>query len=858
MFFKLFKYHLLFLLLFTPLLSNELEKEFYSQYGLDVEFLEFKIKMDTTDKVVLRILDYGLSNSSLIIGYGNDNNLIALLTNFFKQLPLDSFIQKKIDDISIFLTNEIYTLDKLGIKYNVFNPLIHAIKFYDLNLFTNRNEFNINKERVEKTLDVTKKGWEYTLNHKEEAVNLILTNIYPIRSMDLQHLKITVDSNAQLNFTNKQESYLKTKDKMRICISRNFHFLNENRPLKFLPYYMKSISKKIKTPLEIIITTSLDESIEKLKKNECDFLFTSEHISKTLENVNFTTQYLSEPLVILTKETKYFIRDLYNIRNKKIAIVKNYSTYEILKNKYPDINFVEVNSIGDGLMMLKSGKIFAFIGVSSEINKELLKESNNKLNISGQLNQSFFLKLGSRSDEIVLNEILERTLYLINNELRDQSTYNLHYINGKEKIDYKTIVIIVVAFIIIILIIIYWNLKFKNEINNIKIVEEKLRQSEKNFRVLFDIAPILLNQFDKNGKILFWNKECEKVFGYKFDEIKKMDNPLEFLYPNPEIREKVIQSFENKEGIYKEWYPLTKNGNKITTIWANIELPNKDIINFGFDITKQKKDELLLKQAKEELEKLNNSLEDKIKKEIEKNTQFQITLMEQNKLAQMGEMIENIAHQWRQPLAEINSTVLLLDAILIKNSSHNEIIESKLLQIEELTEYMSKTINDFKNFFEINKKKENINLYKSFEDSLIIIKGRLSLHRIKVDLNVNKRIHINSYSSELKQVFLVIFNNSIDALIKNKISNPIISIYIEEEINEIVIFIEDNGRGINKGLLNKIFEPYFTTKHKSQGTGLGLYISKMIIEKALNGSILAENINSGIRFEISLPKGKKL
>ena len=234
-----------------------------------------------------------------------------------------------------------------------------------------------------------------------------------------------------------------------------------------------------------------------------------------------------------------------------------------------------------------------------------------------------------------------------------------------------------------------------------------------------------------------------------------------------------------------------------------------------------------------------------------------MVLMHQSKLVQMGEMIENIAHQWRQPLAQINSLVLLIDVTLEKNKFTNSIVESKLNEIESLTKYMSKTINDFKNFFDPNKEKNTFLIEDSIQKAYEIVNGVINFHHIEVNMNIEKELKCYSYSEELQQVILIILNNSIEALILKKISSPqiLINAYTIEDF--IIINIEDNALGIKTDYLEKIFEPYFTTKSKSQGTGLGLYMAKMIIENGLLGQLSVENKSNGASFTIKISKGKK-
>ncbi|MDN5089319.1 PAS domain-containing sensor histidine kinase [Aliarcobacter butzleri] len=422
-------------------------------------------------------------------------------------------------------------------------------------------------------------------------------------------------------------------------------------------------------------------------------------------------------------------------------------------------------------------------------------------------------------------------------------------INNQIEITYELVIEIVLLILILIGTFIYWNLK--------------LKESEAKFRTLFDIAPVFLNSFDKNGKIILWNKECEKAFGWTFDEIKNKKDSLSLFYDDPKVCEDVMKSFENISDSFEEWHPKTKNGETLIVKWANIKLPNGEIINIGLDITQQRNYEisirekaLELKVAKLQLENLNSSLEKRIEDEIKKNTKQQHMIMQQNKLAQMGEMIENIAHQWRQPLAQINSSIILIDAILEKHNFKDTLVENKLTEIESLTSYMSKTISDFKNFFNPNKKKTIFNVEEAIQKANDVLKGLINSHHIQMEINIEKDLKINSYLGELQQVILIIINNSIDAFIHMNIHFPKILINAYTDNESLVIHIEDNALGINSDLLDKIFEPYFTTKHKAQGTGLGLYIAKMIVENSLLGFLSVENKQNGACFTIKIPKGE--
>ena len=945
------------------------EKGFYTDVNLDVEFIEFNPKTNVVDEVLVENADYGLTYSSLFTSYMQRKPLI-FVSNFFKQSPLliitqeniespfnlkgkkvmglldsnhkeivlsilqkfqlkaqdlenipqeyslESFINKEVDAITLSTINEIYSLDKLGIKYNVIDPAAYGVKYYDLNLFTTKKELINNPTRVENFKNASIEGWKYALANQEEIVDLIikkyntqnktkeallyeakqieylmLNNIYPIGSIDVHNVKILTDNLAQMFsldkktkeeiesfvykseintfiLTQEEEEYLKNKKEIKLCVNPNWLPLEKIENAKHIGIaaeYINAISKKINTPISLVQTEQWGESLENIKQRKCDVLSLAEKTPLREIYLNFTSPYISTPYVIATKSGLPFLDSIEDIKSKTIGIIKNFSTKELLKNKYPEINLVEVNSAHEGLVLVEQDRNFAFLDNSMVINNEIQKNNMNFISITGQFPESFNLSIASRNDEPILNQILQKTLLSIDEKQKLEFMQKWNNINYQTKINNQLIVQLLFFAIVFISIFIYWNLKLKEEIRNKELVQKHLKESEEKFRTLFDIAPILLNAFDKNGKVILWNKECENIFGWTFEEIQKEENPLSLFYPNPKIQDELKKSFEDEsQKFYKDWNPYTKNGEKIITRWANIKLQNNEVINIGYDITQERNSELALKEkteqlkiAKEDLEKLNSSLEKRIQYEISKNTEQQIMLMNQSKLVQMGEMIENIAHQWRQPLAQINSSVLLIDAALNKNKFENTTVEMKLEEIENLTNYMSKTINDFQNFFNPNKEKTTFEIAKVIEKAIDIVKGLIHIHYINVQINIEKDLVCHSYLEELQQVILIILNNAIDALVLKEISSPQIHLTVYEEDKNIVINIEDNALGINKIHQEKIFEPYFTTKEKTQGTGIGLYMAKLIIENGLKGKLSMKNILNGSCFTIKIPKGKK-
>lgn len=220
----------------------------------------------------------------------------------------------------------------------------------------------------------------------------------------------------------------------------------------------------------------------------------------------------------------------------------------------------------------------------------------------------------------------------------------------------------------------------------------------------------------------------------------------------------------------------------------------------------------------------------------------------QSKLAAMGEMIGNIAHQWRQPL---NSISMILANIQMQHEYKRlskEVLEKKINDANSQLKYMSSTIEDFRNFFSHNKKDESINLKSMCEEAISLTNSTIQSNHINLTTSYIEVSKVIGSRSELIQVMIILINNASDAFLINKIKNPELKISILENI----IQVEDNAGGISEDIMDRIFDPYFTTKDKSSATGLGLYMSKMIIENTFKSKLKVERIKSGTIFYLDL------
>ena len=257
------------------------------------------------------------------------------------------------------------------------------------------------------------------------------------------------------------------------------------------------------------------------------------------------------------------------------------------------------------------------------------------------------------------------------------------------------------------------------------------------------------------------------------------------------------------------------------------------------------------KQREKDYEELKSKM-DQETKENQKKTNM---MYQQSRLAQMGEMISNIAHQWRQPLNSISLVLQDLKLSKALDDITQDEFEKSTKKIEDSLQYMSNTITDFRNFYKTNKEKEQFQLKDAISQAISILQSSFEDKSIDINLDINRDISLLGFKNELTQVIVNILQNSKDILIKNKTKSPYVSIITKIDNKNIILSIEDNAGGIKENIIEHIFDPYFTTKHKEQGTGLGLYMSKVIINDSFNGILEVKNTNNGAKFIIKLNKG---
>jgi signal transduction histidine kinase len=257
-------------------------------------------------------------------------------------------------------------------------------------------------------------------------------------------------------------------------------------------------------------------------------------------------------------------------------------------------------------------------------------------------------------------------------------------------------------------------------------------------------------------------------------------------------------------------------------------------------------------KAEDELRRLNGELEERVALEVRKSREKDHIMAHQARLAAMGEMLSNISHQWRQPLNNVSLIVQNLQLEFEANELSKESCRGYVQECIGLLGYMSRTIDNFRAFYHPDQERQVFALLPAISDAVALIRNDLESHGIAVEVVNEQDSQVNGYRNEFAQVLLNIIVNAKEAIQLRQPSDPFISIVCTHQDGSALITVADNGGGIDPELLDKIFDPYFTTKFKSQGTGVGLYMSKMIIEKHMGGSITLANSASGSVVSIQL------
>ena len=358
---------------------------------------------------------------------------------------------------------------------------------------------------------------------------------------------------------------------------------------------------------------------------------------------------------------------------------------------------------------------------------------------------------------------------------------------------------------------------------------------------IFENAQVGICLTDRDYRYVKVNKTYCDIYGY--DEAEMIGQPFT-LVALPEERDRLLalhdRFLQGEEEIAREW-TVRKKGGEMLSIYATaarLQTVDGELykITTISDVTELK--------AAQKRQKEQESL-----------------LVQQSKLAAMGEMLGAIAHQWRQPLTAISGAALNLSLKKELGALEDKEFGETLSEIERLTQRMSATINDFMDFFRPGKARSRFLVQEAIDEVLGLLSAQLAHRNIQVEISVGKA-RIEGYKNELEQVLLNLLSNARDAFENKRVADRKIAVYLSDYDWKYDIVVEDNAGGIEEKILDRIGEPYFTTKGPGKGTGIGLYMSRMIIQNSFGGEIVARNTydgpkRKGAQFIVSIPKPSK-
>jgi PAS domain S-box-containing protein len=381
---------------------------------------------------------------------------------------------------------------------------------------------------------------------------------------------------------------------------------------------------------------------------------------------------------------------------------------------------------------------------------------------------------------------------------------------------------------------------------------------EKDFKILTESLPQIFWICTPDGKNIYFNQLWADYTGMTLEESYEHGWNKPF-HPNDQqkawdawqeaVKHGAIYSLECRlrraDGVYRWWHirgvPVM-GGLGVVTRW------------FGTctDINDLKQAMESLRGTSENLKGLNISLEERIAKSVEELRQKDQMLILQDRLSVMGEMINNIAHQWNQPLNALGLIVQQLPFYYESETLTIDVLKQNTQQAMNLIQHMSQTINDFRNLFKVDKLSIPFNVNDVVIRTLSLIEKTFTDQGITIDLSVGDNPTVTGFPNEYSQVLLNILMNARDALAENNIEDARISIHTVARGGTSVVTVIDNGGAISADIISRLFDPYFTTKKPDKGTGIGLFMSKTIIEKNMGGRLSVRNTDNGAEFKIEI------
>ncbi|MGB5920202.1 ABC transporter substrate-binding protein [Arcobacter sp.] len=802
------------------------EKGYYKNLGLDVEIKPFNFGIHSPNEVDEGRANFGIGRETLILDRAEGKKIVALYA-LFQSTPLILITtNKNINKVEDFVNKKIMTTDddssEVSIKAMISSKKVkleqlHFLKHtHNINDLINKKTDIISAYISKSPFDLNERGIQYKIfDPKDYGFDMYSDFLFTSENMINNDLD-TVLAFKKASLKGWEYAYSHIEETVNL-ISKKYN--SQHITKKALIFEGEELKK-----LSYQDTKNLGEIKENKVQRIYDLYNVMGLIPKKTDTNKFVYYTNDNKKIFLTKEENAYLKENNKFKMCVIPNIKPYSYFE--KNEFKGF-------IADYFKIIKEKT-----GIEFEIIKE--DKFKNSVDLFKNKKCDIFASLEKTKDR---QKYANFTKSYVNIPFVLITKQNFPFVDSLSTLKNKKIGI---------------NANY----NISKRVKEKYSDIEFIGVENLDegIKKVLNNKIDGHVDLLYttlyrlYDNNSKLKISNKLDidsnlsvAIRKEDKILFSIISRAvnDIDEAKIDS------LIKSWVTIEyKKSTDFTYIWITLFLAGLIFLALMYrhkvisGMNKSLNDKV--KEKTEELLKINSELEKRVNEEVEKNLKKDHLLQRQSKLASMGEMLENIAHQWRQPLS-----VITMGASGIKLKKELELLDDAFLtgtldSILKSSSYLSQTIDDFKYFFKPSKDKDKFLLESCFEKSLNVLSLKLNSENIKIIKNIEK-VEIEGYESELVHVFINILNNAKDAFCEAKVNKRFIFVDISKTKTKIIIKIKDNAGGINPSIIDNIFDPYFTTKHKSQGTGIGLYMSHQIISKHMDGQI--EVSNSKYKYE---------
>ncbi len=625
-------------------------------------------------------------------------------------------------------------------------------------------------------------------------------------------------------FSDSELNYMKEKQVIKMCVDPDwmpYEKINNNKHIGMSADYFNIFRKTISIPIILIKTKNWSETLLYAESRKCDLISLAISTPKRSKYLNFSNSYIDVPLVIATNLKKPFITSFKDVLEYKIGVVKGYAYYELLKNKYPDVKLVEVENVNDGMKKVISGEIYGFVDSLAVVGYSVQKNYLGSIKIAGKIDENLKLGVAIRNDDPILKNIFDKVIFELKEDEHREILNKWVSVTYSKSFDSSLVWKIAFAISFIIGFFLYRQYMLKKQNNMLLDSQKILQETNEEFEHLINSTMEAIFVW-KDNKCINVNSEAVKLFGYENKEellgLEVLDivesSYHELVKSNRQVN--VSEPYEivglRKDGTI---FPILASGHNFIHRNSNIR------VSAMMDLTDIRYKEKLL--------------------------------TEHTKMVALGEMLGNIAHQWRQPLSVISTGASGIQIQKSMDILDDKVFDETMESIVLNTKYLSNTINDFTNFIKDNKTKKVFDLKSHIERDLTLLHSMLKTEHIKVVIDVDEDIKVHNFENEFSQAIINIISNSKDAFVEKDLKDRLVFIRGYKNKDKILLIIKDNAGGISENIIDKIFEPYFTTKHKFQGTGVGLYMTNKIIVESMKGTIHVSNDNYS--YEGTLYKG---